>query len=360
MKNTPYFLALNRIPGIGPRIVSRCLDYFPNLSELFRQPMMTLINIGLSANHASAISRFDFQQIESELRWQEQPQQVILTWEHPDYPPILKAISSPPLVLFAKGYLPCLNMPCLAMVGSRSPTVLGIENARTFAEHLASVGFCIVSGLALGIDGAAHEGCLRSSGRTVAVLGTGIDQIYPYSHQKLATKIIEKGLLLSEFPLKTLPKAGHFPRRNRIISGLSCATLVVEAAIRSGSLITARLALEQNRDVLAIPGSIDNPQASGCHKLLQDGAKLVTSCQDVVDELNLGHYFVDEGLSNRNIACENNQLMQCIGYAVTSVEQVMSRSGLTIQELLCKLADLELQGLIKAVSGGYVRYNDER
>ncbi len=356
MDNTDYFLALNRIPGIGPRAVARCLAYSPDLSILFRTSVKDLIAIGLHENQAKLISGFDFNQIKTDLLWQAYENQEILTWDHSDYPILLKEIDSPPLVLYAKGALSCLHAPCIAMVGSRKPTPIGREIAWQFSAELAQFGLTIVSGLALGIDAAAHQGCLAKSGRTIAVLGTGIDVIYPRQHIDLANKITENGLLLSEFPLKSGPNARHFPRRNRIISGLSLSTLVVEAAVKSGSLITARFALEQNRDVLAVPGSIDNLQSQGCHQLLQQGAKLVTSSRDVVDELNFDHIFMHQGLFNLNIACENNTLMQCIGFSVTSVERIMSRSGLSIQDVLCQLADLELKGVIKAVPGGYVRY----
>lgn len=356
MNNTDYFLALNRIPNIGPRTVMRCLSAFPDLSDLFRASSSALRALGLSEVMVQGISAFDFNSIAIDLRWQDQPNQAILTWEHPAYPILLKEIHNPPIVLYAKGQVNLLNTTCLAMVGTRKPTPMGKEVAWQFAADLAKAGLTIVSGLALGIDAAAHRGCLSQTGKTIAVLGSGIQHIYPYQHQALAQQIAEQGLLLSEFPVNFKAIAGHFPQRNRIISGLSLSTLVVEAAIRSGSLITARCALEQNRDVLAVPGSIDNPQSGGCHQLLQQGAKLITSSQDVIDELGLGQFFIHQGLLNRNIACENESLMQYVGSAVTSVERIMSRSGLPIQDILCQLADLELKGMIKAVVGGYVRY----
>ncbi len=356
MDNSDYFLALNRIPGIGPRTVMRFLNTFPDLGDLFRTSSSTLRALGLSASVADAIVAFDFNSITIDKRWQDQPDQVILTWEHPAYPLLLKEIHGPPMVLYAKGATSLLNTSCLAMVGTRKPTPMGREVAWQFAAELAKAGLTIVSGLALGIDAAAHQGCLSQTGKTIAVLGSGIERIYPYQHVALAQKIAEQGLLLSEFPVNFKANAGHFPQRNRIISGLSLSTLVVEAAVKSGSLITARFALEQNRDVFAIPGSIDNPQSGGCHQLLQDGAKLITSSQDVIDELGLGQFFIHQGLLNRNIACENDNLMQYIGSAATSVERIMSRSGLPIQDVLCQLADLELKGMIKAVAGGYMRY----
>jgi DNA processing protein len=206
----------------------------------------------------------------------------------------------------------------------------------------------------MGIDAHAHSGCLEAGGKTIAVMGTGIDVIYPRRHRHLAKKISESGLLLSELPLQSLPIAGHFPRRNRIISGLSLSTLVVEAAIKSGSLITARLALEQNRDVLAIPGSIYNPESRGCHQLLQEGAKLVTSCADVLDELGIESQPVVTSLPLA-LAEENKNLVKCIGFEMTTVDQIIIRSGLSFEKVACSLADLELQGIIRSISGGYMR-----
>ncbi|MFI4963292.1 MAG: DNA-processing protein DprA, partial [Legionellales bacterium] len=213
----------------------------------------------------------------------------------------------------------------------------------------------IVSGLALGIDAQAHIGCLEAKGRTVGVMGTGIDCIYPRRHVQLAEQIREKGLLISEFPLKSPPIAGHFPRRNRIISGLSLCTLVIEAAIKSGSLITARMALEQNRDVLAIPGSIHNPLARGCHYLLQQGAKLVTSVADVLDELRIEHQTLPAEKAVISLASGNKNLVQFIGFETTSIDQVIERSGYAVELVLGGLAELELHGAVVCVPGGYIR-----
>lgn len=356
MNNTDYFLALNHISGIGPRTVSRCVRLFPELDELFRCTAPTLIQLGLSERVAHAIVAFDFSRISMDKKWQNGHDKNILTWEHPQYPNLLKEISNPPFVLFAKGDLSLFHQPCLAIVGTRKPTPMGRETSCEFSANLSRAGVNIVSGLALGIDAAAHQGCLTERGNTIAVLGSGVENIYPCQHRDLAKKIMENGLICSEFPVYSKANAGHFPQRNRIISGLSLATLVVEAAVSSGSLITAQYALEQNRDVFAIPSSIDNVQAKGCHQLLQQGAKLITSPKDILDELNLGHFFMHPGLLKTEIACENDTLMQCVGCAPTSIERIMSRSGLPMQDALRQLTDLELKGFIKAVPGGYVRY----
>lgn len=361
MRNKPYFLALNRIPFIGPRTVLKLLTHWPFLGDLFKQSAQQLEEFGLSKSIAQAIGQFNWSEIESDLRWEEENNHFLLTWEDKNYPTLLKEIHDPPPVLYAIGDLACLQQPTIAIVGSRKPSITGRETARQFACELASGAITIVSGLALGIDAQAHQGALEAKGKTVAVMGTGIDIIYPRAHQSLADNICQNGLLLSEFSLRTSPIAGHFPRRNRIISGLSLSTLVVEAAIRSGSLITARFALEQNRDVLAIPGSIFNPQARGCHHLLQQGAKLVTSSADILDELGLhDNKSIEKSKAELALAIDNKNLVKCIGFEITSINQIINRSGLSVEEVTCGLAALELQGVIEMVSGGYVRCYNER
>ncbi|MDI9818504.1 MULTISPECIES: DNA-processing protein DprA [unclassified Legionella] len=358
MKNKPYLIALNKIPSIGPRTTTKLLHHWPNLEVMFQLSVPELQQAGLSLKMAQAIKQFNLASIEADLSWQEASHHHLLTWEDPDYPLLLKEIYDPPPVLYAIGDIACLQQPTVAIVGSRKPSVSGSETAWRFASELALNQISIISGLALGIDAQAHGGCLNAQGKTVAVMGTGIDCIYPRQHRVLAEKIAQSGLLISEFPLKTPPTAGHFPRRNRIISGLSLAILVIEAAIKSGSLITARLALEQNRDVLAIPGSILNPQARGCHHLLQQGAKLVTSVQDVLDELGLDR---KQAIKNNNdnatlsLASDDKNLVKCIGFEITTIDQILVRSRLTIGEVVSSLATLELQGIVKAVPGGYMR-----
>ncbi|MDP1602372.1 MAG: DNA-processing protein DprA [Legionella sp.] len=354
MNNKPYLLALNRINGVGPRTVMKLLSRWPSLEDMFTLSQSALEKSGLPAKIATAIAHFNKAEIDADLNWEKRENNHLLTWECPAYPPLLKEIHDPPVVIYAEGNLACLQQPMLAMVGTRKPSVSGGETASRFANQLASHGITIVSGLAAGIDALAHKGCLAANGQTIAVMGTGIDIIYPRGHIQLSCKIKEKGLLMTEFPLGTLPSAGHFPRRNRIISGLSLATLVVEAAIKSGSLITARLSLEQNRDVLAIPGSIHNPQARGCHHLLQQGAKLVTSIQDILDELGV------ETVQRANEPCSslatnNKNLVKCVGFEITTIDQIIQRSGLSVEKVTCDLAQLELTGIVKAVPGGYTR-----
>ncbi|MGQ3891973.1 DNA-processing protein DprA [Legionella sp. CNM-4043-24] len=355
MKNKVYFLALNRINGVGPRAVMKLLKRWPELKEMFDLSKQALEEAGLPARLAAAIKAFDMNEVEKDLLWEQQEDHHLLTWEDAHYPALLKEIHDPPTVLYAAGNLACLQKTRIAMVGTRKPSVSGQETARYFARELASHQLCVVSGLALGIDSEAHAGCLAAQGSTIAVMGTGIDQIYPRRNQRLAEKIRENGLLLTEFSLKTSANAGHFPRRNRIISGLSLATLVVEAAIKSGSLITARLALEQNRDVLAIPGSIHNPLSRGCHHLLQQGARLVTSIQDIFDELGIDKTQNITQHARPSLATDSKNLVKCVGFDVSSVDQIIQRSGLSVEDVSCELAELELQGFIKAVPGGYTR-----
>lgn len=357
MNNLHFFLALNRMNQVGPRTVLKLKKRWPALQDLFTLSQTELEQAGLPTTLAKTITEFDFKQIDEDLAWQNASKDHhLLTWESPNYPYLLKEIADPPVVLYAKGQLSCLDRPKLAIVGSRSPSITGSENGYHFAKALAKHQVTIVSGLALGIDAQAHMGCLSvPRGQTVAVMGTGIDCIYPRRHLKLAEQISQNGLLLSEFPLKTAPIAGHFPRRNRIISGLSLCTLVVEAAIKSGSLITARMALEQNRDVLAIPGSIHNPLARGCHHLLQQGAKLVTSVDDILSELRLEPQYVTDDKPTVSLAMGDENLVKFIGFETTSIDQIIVRSGYSLEQITGELAELELQGAVVAVPGGYIR-----
>ena len=355
MSNKSYFLALNRIDHVGPRTVAKLLKRWPSLEELFQLTPPALTKAGLPEKMATAIATFNKRVLDADWRWQESPHHHLLTWEDEAYPDLLKEIPDPPIVIYAIGALDALHQRTIAIVGSRKPTFMGRETARSFAFALAKQNTTIVSGLALGIDAAAHQGTLKAEGKTIAVMATGIDTIYPKQHRALADSISQNGLILTEFPLKTPPIAGHFPRRNRIISGLSLATLVVEAAMKSGSLITARLALEQNREVLAIPGSIHSSESRGCHYLLQQGAKLVTCSEDVLEELpkHRSNSFIEESILA--LASENRNLVQCIGFELTAVDSIVDRSGLSMEAVICSLAELELEGIVVAVPGGYMR-----
>ena len=292
--------------------------------------------------------------------WAQDPQNHLIAIGDSDYPELLGQISRPPSELFVRGETGLLQMPALAIVGSRNPTQAGARNAFEFARHLGSMGFCIVSGLAEGIDTAAHRGALDAGAATVAFLGHGIDRVYPASNRDLAHEIAAHGALVSEFPLGTHPGRENFPQRNRLISGMSLGTLVVEAARRSGSLITARFAGEQGREVFALPGSIHNPLARGCHQLIRQGAKLVETADDIVAELApLASHLLQNSLeSTANESPANTddeeyvQLKKYLSHDPIGVDELVNNSGLTIEQVSSMLLILELEGVVEPLSGG--------
>jgi DNA processing protein len=289
--------------------------------------------------------------------------QAVVTLGDPDYPAPLLRMPDPPLMLYALGQTAALHSlnaeQCLAMVGSRNPTPQGQANAREFARALAGSGLTIVSGMALGIDGAAHDGALLGAGpqtlATIAVVGTGLDRVYPRQHRELAHRIAQRGLILSEYHLGTPPLNANFPKRNRLIAGLSQATLVVEAALQSGSLITAKQALEQGRDVLAIPGSIHSAQAKGCHALIKQGAKLVESAQDVLEELRMPDPFAQVPLAldaaTAHTASED-ELLNLMGHDPVGLDALQARCGWPTAQLQAQLLELELMGHVGRLPGG--------
>jgi DNA processing protein len=269
------------------------------------------------------------------------------------YPQALLQTADPPLLLYTQGDAELLNSPCLAIVGSRNPTPQGAENARAFAEHLGRAGMTIVSGLALGIDGAAHGGALTAGARTIAVVGTGLDRVYPRAHRELAHRIAERGLIISEFNLGTEPLAANFPQRNRIIAGLSLGTLVVEAALESGSLITAKHSLESGREVFAIPGSIHSPQSRGCHALIKQGAKLVDDTRDVLEELRWAPTPPSAAASAVSVPAEApDALLSAMGYEPVEMDQLQARTGWPTAQLSARLLELELAGRVSRLPGG--------
>jgi DNA processing protein len=296
--------------------------------------------------------------IDSDIDWLEGSGARILLYTDADYPPLLRETSSPPAVLYVLGSLEALHSPQLAMVGSRSPTPAGRASAREFAAWFARVGLTVTSGLAFGIDAASHEGALAGGGLTVAVLGSGLDRIYPAEHAALAARIAHSGALVSEFPPRTPPLPTHFPRRNRIIAGLSLGTLVVEAARRSGSLITAKQALEAGREVFAIPGSIHSPVSRGCHQLIKSGAKLVEEAADVLTELKIS--FSKEELTASPDATteppaldnEYEMLLDAVGFEGATIDTLIARTGLPSQSVASMLLILELGGRVAALPGG--------
>ncbi len=352
-----YWLALMRTPGIGNKTFLKCLDYCPP-EQLFSESHATLLKLGLNEKSIAAIKKPAWQVVEKDLLWLEQTDNHILLYSDTDYPKQLKEIPDPPPVLFARGDIDLIHFPQIAIVGSRNPSSSGIQIATDFASSLSRTGFTITSGLALGIDAASHRGALAAQGKTIAVTGTGLDRVYPATHKELATEIINNGVLISEFPPGTAAKANHFPRRNRIISGLCIGLLVVEAAKQSGSLITARMALEQNREVFAIPGSLYNPLARGCNALIREGAKLVETTQDILEELE--YYFqqptTQNNTKNTNIDieldAEQQTLLNYVLYSPTSIDQLVIDSGFSVENIAAHLLILEIQGYIIAAHGG--------
>ncbi len=306
--------------------------------------------------------------IESDEEWLQRSDHHIIHADSDDFPQLLAEIPDSPSRLYVVGNMDALHLPALAIVGSRNPTRGGRQNAYEFAKHLGSSGFCIVSGLAQGIDAAAHEGALHGDAMTVAFLGHGIERIYPAANHDLAQRIAGHGALCSEFPLGSAPRKEHFPRRNRLISGLSLGTLVVEAARRSGSLISARLASEQGREIFAIPGSIHNPLSRGCHQLIRQGAKLVESAADIVSELSpmVGHLMQKTEITAPAMPVATHYdndydlLIQALSYDPATADQIAEHSGLTIDQVSSMLLILELEGKKEAQPGGRYTRRQEK
>lgn len=359
--NLPYWLAALHLPGVGPRTFLRWLEHFVDIKALFHASRDEMEAKGIATKWIQLLQQMNWQLIEEDLKWAQAEDHHIITLEEESYPHLLKHITDPPLVLFVRGDKSVLFNTQIAMVGSRKPSFLGIKNAKQFAYALAEAGLTVTSGLALGIDGASHQGALAAKGYTIGVCGTGLMHIYPSSHRSLAEKMIRQGAIVSEFPLNTAAFAANFPRRNRIIGGMSIGVLVVEAKLKSGSLITARHALEQGREVFAIPGAIENPLAHGCHHLIRQGAKLVETVNDILEELS-GIYAARSPLtrsSNKSLdnqlSPSHKQLLEQIDYEITPVDVILLRSRLTAGEVSSILLILELNGYIQSVPGGYIR-----
>ena len=366
MPNTPNsisdWLLLQHAPKLGASSSHKLLLQFGSASKIRQASHTQLIGCGLQNITIEYLRQSSLPSaIEAELEWATNEKCHIISLDDPAYPGHLKTIHHAPILLYVYGDKTLLNDPQLAIVGSRNPTANGRDNAKSFAEHFSHAGLTITSGLALGIDGAAHAGALAADAPTIAVLATGVDRIYPASHKKLAADIIERGALVSEMPLGTNPLPQLFPQRNRIISGLSLGVLVVEAAQRSGSLITARLAAEQSREVFALPGSIHNPLARGCHQLIRQGAKLVESAHDVLEELapQLLSILQKPALPNStdkslitNLENDNQRLLDALAYDPVSIDQLVERSGFSAKEVASMLLILELEGLVQTEAGG--------
>jgi DNA processing protein len=345
------WIRLSLVRGLGPSSLRQLLSVFglpENILGASRASLARVISAEqarhlLEDDHATAVA--------ATLEWAGQPGHAILTLADETYPRQLFDIASPPPLLYLRGRLELLAAAGLAVVGSRNATPQGLANAENFARAFSDAGFTIVSGLALGIDAAAHRGGLAGRSSTIAVLGTGADQIYPPRNQALGEEIAERGLLVSEFPIGAPPLAANFPRRNRLISGLARGCLVVEAAVGSGSLITARQAAEQGREVFAIPGSIHSPVARGCHQLIKQGAKLVESAADVLEELGIPSTPL-RGPDSPKESSPGFDLLQHMGFDPCDVDSLVARCGLTADSVSAMLLQLELEGKIAGLPGG--------
>lgn len=368
-----YWLILHYADDIGSATAKKLLSHFKSPQRIVEANRDSLMHWGLNEAAINSLKSPNIQQIEQECLWTKEFNQQIITFHDSNYPYLLKQISDPPLVLYVLGDQRTLNQPQVAVVGSRNPTVMGVETAKRLAFSLSKMGLAVTSGLAFGIDTAAHRGTLQANGKTIAVLGSGLNRIYPTINKLLADDIVKNGgALISEFPLETPPLASHFPKRNRIISGLSLGTLVVEAAERSGSLITARMAAEQGREVFAVPGSVHSPYSRGCHYLIRQGAKLVESAADILEELGpLAQVVLNPPDKNdpdpENSHSENavfakldesqRRIFDCIGFEALSVDEITALSGLSPSEITSALVTLELEGFIQKTSGGrYIRF----
>lgn len=372
-----HWLALWRVPGVGPRHFRRALEHVGRLDPLFDDPAFPWTTLDFSPEQQDQLRAHARQAhatlaagVQQDLDWmQRSPHHHILTWNDPRYPALLREIRGAPPVLFVRGDPGCLALPQIAIVGSRQSTRAGQQLAGDFARHFSRCGFITTSGLALGIDSAAHAGALDGGGLTLAVLAHGLDAVYPPRNRTLAEQVVERGALVSEFPVGVQPRPEFFPRRNRIISGLSLGVLVVEAALKSGSLITAHEAIDQGREVFAIPGSIHNPLARGCHALIRNGAKLVETAEQVVEELQPLLGFMQQQwralpdpadsavdpASGWPTGSAEGRLLAALEYEVCSVDKLVELTGLTAAEVSSTLLLLELEGCVQPEQGGYCR-----
>ncbi|MHB8916047.1 MAG: DNA-processing protein DprA [Thiobacillus sp.] len=342
------WLKLSLTPGIGDRTLTQLVTAFGSPEAVLASGRNALTAYLTTKQIEALLAGPDIALLAQTEEWLAQEGHSLMTLADADYPAYLREIADPPPLLYCLGRRELLNRPCLGIVGSRNATPQGVLDAGAFAKALSQAGLTIVSGLALGIDAAAHRGGLAGLGSSIAVVGTGLDRVYPASNKNLAHQLAENGLIVSEFALGTPPIAGHFPKRNRIISGLSRGVLVVEAAPDSGSLITARVAAEQGREVLAMPGSIHSPLSRGCHALIKQGAKLVESAQDVLEEMV---WAITTPPASPN-AIEPDLILDAMDTAPMTADSIALRCGLTLDALSAKLLMLELQGRVATLPGG--------
>ena len=332
------WICLQQIPGLGGQGICKLLRQFGNPENIFAASRQALNQVVSEAVTSFIKKGPELETAKLSLQWLKKDDNHLITLADAHYPQALLEIPDPPPILYAKGDLSSLSIPAIAMVGSRNASVQGEKNAEEFAYALSEQGFCIISGMALGIDGAAHRGTLKNkNGKTIAVVGTGLDIVYPAKHRELAHQIVGQGLVISEFPIGTPSRPQNFPRRNRIISGLSLGCLVVEANTKSGSLITAKCAAEQGREVFAIPGSIHSPMSKGCHELIKQGAKLVDCIKDITDELtpHLSH-LINENIE-KSAGSEPNSLLDLMGFDPINMESMIGLANLTSEALSATL-----------------------
>ncbi len=358
------WIILHYAPLLGPINTQRLFKHFNyDLTALISADQKQLQKLRLAPETIQALTHPNLQHIDKLLSWNEVDRNHILVYDDPEYPDLLKQTPDAPCLLFIKGDDANLKKHQLAIVGSRNPTISGRELAHSFAATISQAGLTITSGLALGIDGAAHRGALSTQKQTIAILGCGIDTVYPRSHRRLATDILaQQGTLISEYCFKTPPRPHHFPQRNRLISGLSLGTLVVEASPKSGSLITAQLAADQGREVFAIPGSPRNPLSKGCHLLLRQGATLVESPADILTELNLNLTsnsvttpMSDDPSNEPGLDADHLQLLECMGFTATPMDVLIKHSHFCAAKIASMLLLLELKGYISSEINGYRR-----
>lgn len=363
MDDLQAWLRLQATPGVGAQTAVDLLRRHGTPSAIFRQSESVLRqSVRTKVARALSVTPPGLVAMQERVQdWLAHPapgtSHAVWSWADENYPACLLTLADPPLLLYVQGRLDRRLASAVALVGSRNPTPQGVENARAFARHLRQAGFCIVSGLAWGIDAAAHQGALSAVSDlaqwpTLAVVGTGLDRVYPERNTGLAHQIAQTGLLVSEYPPGTAPLAHHFPQRNRLIAAFSAAVLVVEASLKSGSLITARLALDLGREVLAIPGSIHSAQARGCHALIRQGAKLVESVDDVLEELAPAHQPLAVAAPADLAGTPPSALLQALGFDPVSVEALLQRTGLDIAALQSGLLELELVGDVARLPGG--------
>ena len=355
-----YWLMLLKAPYVGVRSFYKALEIFETPEQVFSASKAQLKDCGLFRKAAiDFIEKNDKSLVAPDLSWAKTKDCHILTLIDKAYPEQLKTLADPPPVLYVRGNVDCLSEPQLGIVGSRNPSVSGKKHAQDFAQSLSKQGIVVTSGMASGIDASAHIGALEADRPTIAVCGTGLDRIYPAKHKSLAHQIATKGALVSEFCIGTAPIAANFPRRNRIISGLSLGVLVVEASIKSGTMITAKLAADQNREVFAIPSTIDNPLSKGCHQLIKQGAKLVENIADILDELQLPTSYspdqMTDAISTKDVDNTPSVLLKYLSYEAISIDEMVEKSGLSPQIITQELLLLELENRVIKIEGrGYL------